>query len=251
MLNVERLFRLFFGALMSFVLCLPVSLSASAEVLVIGSNVSGFKVGSLLSDLQVVTVGKGQTLRLMLPSGRTKVIKGPAKAEVAELTKNQTRNEKIWNMVLASLKAKGGSSSSRIGAVRGMVAAPKPNATPAAFSLKQVPLGGGGTVCIAKGDGVSVSRLGDGLEAGDVTLFNAKAGTKGKVTFAAGESEVAWPANLPLADGHYAIIAAGQPMQQVQVRVLEAEPAEDALLSVLAERGCTKQTSLYLATLEK
>ncbi|MEO1206774.1 MAG: hypothetical protein AAFV45_10615 [Pseudomonadota bacterium] len=220
-----------------------------AEALVIGSNVSGVKVGTLLSKAQVVKVGDGQTLRLMLPSGRTKVIKGPASAEVAVLTRNQTRNEKIWKTVLASLKTKGGSSSDRIGAVRGMSVAPKPVAKVATLSFNAVPLNDGGTVCVVQGGDVALVRRGSGT-AGDVTVFNAKAGTKAKVSFAAGQARVAWPDDLPLVDGHYAIIAAGAPMRQVSLRVLDGVPGDESMLSDLAERGCVAQTAQYLATLK-
>lgn len=229
----------------AFAIATGVAAPAQAEAIVIGSNISGVSIGMVLDDAKVVDVGAGQTLRLMLPSGRTKVVKGPAKAAVLDLTRNQTRNEKVWAKVLASLSGKSGSDSSRIGAVRGMAAAPVPNAVPAVFSLTTVPTKSTGTVCVRSDFATQLQRSGSG-KAASVTVFHMGSGKKAKASFKADAVVADWPEGLPRENGVYAILADGQPMRQLMLHILNPAPADDAVLPALVAADCDGQVMLYL-----
>jgi len=229
---------------------LATSVAVRAEALVIGSNLPVVRVGTLLDASVVVEVKAGQTLRLMLPSGRSKVIKGPEKAAIGELTRNQTRNEKIWNKVLAMVSPKNEKpSSGQIGAVRGLAAPPaktKVNAAVQAFSLGDVLIAGGKSCVLAGGD-VAIRRD-DAAAAESITLVDLADGVKAKVSFDAGVARVAWPKEVPLRTTSYALLSPGAAIRQLPVHLLEAEPATEEMIGVLLEAGCERQAGLLLST---
>lgn len=235
------------GALIAMALILPAK-AAFAEALVVGSNLPAIKVGTVLSNAQAIEVKSGQTLRLMLPSGRTKVVRGPAKADVAALTKNLTRNEKVWNTVLAALKGRSGSDSSRIGAVRGM-AVPPTSATarrPYATDEVVIDAASGGTVCVAAGKPIRLMRTRSNSPT-VYTLLQVTTGKKAVVKFAEGETAASWPADIKLENGGYAVLAPGTPMRQIQIKQLAENLQAEQTVSVLAEAGCQAQLQAYLA----
>ncbi len=226
---------------------------AHAELMVLSSSAPSVKSGVVLGDAATLDIPAGAKVRVMLPSGRTQEIKGPAKPKVADISKGEARNEGLWNDVVNVISRQKSASESVVGAVRS--AAPPSgtrgyNATPPApkpsFSWRMVPIDPGGDVCIEKGAALELLRTRPGKPL-SVAIVNRQDQKRGEATFAVGSVTAAWPASVGSEVGIYQISFPDGPARTIRLRPIAPLPAADETLRVLHGQRCLAQVEAWLA----
>ncbi|MEO1265395.1 MAG: hypothetical protein AAFV26_06795, partial [Pseudomonadota bacterium] len=180
-----------------------------------------------------------------LPSGATKTVSGPFDKPVSALIKGQSRNAALLTLVSNYIKT-GGTSSDRTAATRGLTV----GATAASgFSLTAVPVTARGPYCVVKGKPLKLSRSKGGQKL-TVTIVDMTAAKRGQATFGAKATTADWPSDVTAGDARYAIVAKGQPMRQVTLKLIDAPPSDDEILPALFANKCEAQLKGYLDALK-
>lgn len=238
-----------------FVLVHPFA-SAQAEVIVIGSSTSAFKSGTVLDDKSQFDVPAGTRVRVMLPSGRTKEIEGPAKVKVASLTEGEQRNEGLWNDVKKLVTTQKSASESQVGAVRSVApkppgstdtraAKPSPPPTPVQFSWRHVPFERDGDVCVEKGAALELLRAAPGRPI-EVNVVNMQSNARAPASFAVGSATTAWPAPVGTEVGRYTVVMPDGAKHDIRLRPITPLPAADDTLRLLHSQRCLVQVEAWL-----
>lgn len=244
------------AALTSALLALCLSTGwAYADVIVIGSSEAAWTPGTVLKDNGVIEVAKGGRVRVMLASGRTQEIKGPAKVAVASLGSGEKVNESLWNDVKKLVAAQRKADESVIGAVRSM--APKNDGAVAAadagakgaplFSWRRVPIDKGGDVCIEKGADLEIARAKGGPPLA-VTIVDMHARKRAEVDFPVGAVAASWPRELRSDVGIYMVVMPEGELREIRLRPIAPLPTADDTLRVLYGQRCLEQVSTWLSS---
>lgn len=100
------------------VLSLPYPLKA--DITVLASTVPALEKGMELDDDESITVPPGKTVRLLLPDGRTRTIKGPFSGQVWDSETEQSVAPSLSRQIrsTASGIAKGGATQSGTGTIQ-------------------------------------------------------------------------------------------------------------------------------------
>lgn len=228
--------------------------AARAELIVLSSSTAQVKSGAVLPDSASLDVPAGARVRVMLPSGRTQEIKGPAKSKVADISKGEARNEGLWNDVVNVISRQKKADESVVGAVRSVappsgtrgVAAPAPAPAKSGFSWRIVPLDPGGDVCVEKGVALELLRTKPGKPL-SVVIVNRQDQRRGEATFAVGSATAKWPASAGTDVGMYAISFPDGPPRTIRLRPIAPLPAADETLRVLHGQRCLAQIEAWLA----
>jgi hypothetical protein len=226
------------------------SAPAASEILVLQSAVAGLKPGEEIKDGTRISVPSGQSVVVMLPSGKTRTLRGPFAATAGELSKGEVRDDAIWKQVGEMLRT-GGTSEKSVGATRGIAAArpaaPAPAAAPPAqpFSWRNVPIDAEGDVCVEKGVGLALVR-GSAASPLRLTLVDVAASQRAEVAFAAGAAQMPWPSTVPIKVGAFALLVPERPMRQVRLRILDPLPDAESTLRVLSQQRCQRQAESWL-----
>ena len=80
------------------VICLLTASSASADILILDSNVPRIKRGATLSDGDRLRVPAGKSVMIMRPSGETQEVTGPYDRLVRDIAAGETISETFRNM---------------------------------------------------------------------------------------------------------------------------------------------------------
>lgn len=238
---------------------------AHADVIVVSSNASSIKAGSVLGNDKTLDVPSGARVRIMMPSGRTQELKGPAKVKVAELGRGEAINESLWNDVKRLVSNQKQATESTIGAVRSM--APKsatdksgddqgagspralknvPEPVPApSFSWRRVPIDAGGDVCVEKGAALELLRGAPGRPLA-ISIVNMQSKKRAAAEFAVGSATAAWPADIGSEVGLYAVVMPDGVKRDIRLRPIAPLPEADETLRVLHGQRCLLQVEAWL-----
>jgi hypothetical protein len=141
---------------------------ALSQVLILSSDAGtdALKANKELGENDRLKIPAGKTVRIMLPSGTTTVIQGPADRPVRELVSGQMRLEPLWQRVKGYLA---GRDSEKPAAARGLATGARglplaergPLAVSALLSWNVVPIPANseGAICVLNGSSLSFARL--------------------------------------------------------------------------------------------
>lgn len=218
------------------------TLQAQGQVYVLESTATNMKVGTAFAMTDRITVPAGASVRVVMPSGKTQMIKGPYSGVAAELAKGQKTNDGVvaW---IKNLVQTGGSSEKTPGATRSARAPEQP----AGFSWTAIPVTADSTICVEKGAKLQLRRM-PSPSADRITVVDLATSERGEAVFAAGSDTAQWPAGVtPKPDGDYTLLAPeNRPRRQLSLRVLDSLPSEDDILAELAARECKYQFDAWV-----
>ena len=223
--------------------------TARADIVIIGSNVPALAIGTVLADAQTLEVPDGTSVRIMSPSGRTQVFKGPLKKSVSEVADQGPADTALWNTVTArnaTLNVR--AERPRTGATRGMTAAAPAPAAAYKFSWQQVPVFADGDICVEKGASLLLVRASPGKQE-RVAVVDMLGGKRSEVMFADGRTQAPWPGDLEARVGGFAFQAEGQPARQIKLRLITPLPSAEDAVRVLSGQRCDIQRNALLDAL--
>ena len=227
-----------------------VSVAARADIVIIGSNSPALAIGMVLSDVQTLEVPDGSSVRVMSPSGRTQVFKGPLKKSVKEVADKGPADATLWKTVTARNAALSvNAERPRTGATRGMTAAAPSPAAAYKFSWQQVPVFADGDICVEKGATLLLVRAGPGKQE-RVAVVDMLGGKRSEVMFADGRTQAPWPSDLEARVGGFAFQAEGQPARQIKLRLIAPLPSAEDAVRVLNGQRCDIQRNALLDALK-
>jgi len=219
---------------------------ARAEIIVLQSDVDGLAGGSLLASDVVLDIPDGRTIKVILPSGATKTVKGPFAGRAGALTGGISEKSGLWS-TLKELVRGGADQRKTVGAVRSL--APNAEASaPGRFSWTVVPVQARGTVCVeADSDAIELSRP-HGLQTARAIVIDSKTNLRAEIRWTGNNDTTAWPDEFePRDGGSYVILMAKQPFRLIKiVEIPKPLPGEDELLGVLYEAKCMHQLRAWL-----
>jgi hypothetical protein len=232
-------------ALAAVLLAASASLSSlRADLYVLESTDAGIKPGTRFTPGESITIPAGGQIRAVLPSGKTRTIKGPYTGTVADLTKGQTTNEGVMVWIRNILQT-GGASEATPGATRSIArpAQPKPTTV---FSWDSIPVTVNGDVCVEKGAKLQLIRA-PSSRVERATVVDVSSTARGEVQWQPGSERVVWPQGVEVRpDGTYYLQEPDRPRRQITLRVLDSLPGEDEILSELQKRGCKYQFEAWV-----
>lgn len=216
---------------------------AMADILIVSSTAPELKPGMQIADSARLEVPAGAKVRVLLPSGATLAINGPASRAVKDVTKGEPLVESVWAKA-RELFETGGVDQSRPGATRG-AAVSGPGETPV-FAWNVIAAAANGTVCVERGAPLKVARP-DGGRAAEITLIDTAGNARAKLTWPEGASEAVWPASLsPRADTVYQVITTGQPVRSLRLRLIDkSDTGEERALRTLIDNDCRQQARAW------
>jgi hypothetical protein len=216
---------------------------AQGQIYVLESTATTVKVGTAYAMGDRITIPAGGSVRVMMPSGKTQMIKGPYSGVAADLAKGQKPNDGVVAWIKTLIQT-GGSHERTPGATR---SARAPEQQPVAFSWTAIPVTANSTICVEKGAKLQLRRAPSPNE-DRVTVVDLVTTERGEATFAAGSETAPWPAGVtPKPDGDYEILAPeNRPRRQLTLRVLDRLPGEDDILPELAARECKYQFDAWV-----
>lgn len=223
-----------------------VAVTAAAEVIVLQSDVEGIASGALLTDDKVVKIPNGRMLKVILPSGASKTIKGPFEGKASALASGAGGNPSLWD-TLKKLAEGGKEERETIGAVRSLGTNDE-DEEPARFSWDVISADAKGTVCIAAGaKDIKIARP-PGSKANRAIVIDARKNTRAEVRWADGKRTTVWPDSIALHDGGiYVVLMAKQPFRQLQIKTLTPPlPSADRLLADLFKAQCLHQMQTWI-----
>ena len=198
-----------------------------------GPSARTYPAGKSLAAGSRIVLVAGDTLTL-LDSRGTRTLRGPVTTS-AEAAAART------SASFASLVATQNRRRARTGAIRGSGDAAKPS------NLWDIDVTAPGTVCVVDPAAVQLWRP-DMQKAAKLTVTPESGAVVG-VSFPAGRNVMAWPANLPIAEGRGYVLSGGGLAQPVRVRfaMLERPPSDPAsTYAALDAKGCEVQKQLLL-----
>lgn len=208
---------------------LLVSTTAAAAVLVVrssGPSASAYPPGKALPDNHVLKLKASDTI-ILLDARGTRTLQGPGNFGVSA------------SSAPAAAAPTAGTSARRVrlGAVRGT----------GSRSVWQADLGHSGNVCVANPADLGLWRPDSSGEA--KAVLTDSSGKSAEVSFAAGQSNAAWPTALPAASGTtIAVTGLGAPTS-ITLRVLSPIPTGlEAMAQGLIRANCEAQLDVLIDT---
>jgi hypothetical protein len=213
--------------------------AAAADILVVSSSVPGLKPGTQLPDSAHLDVPAGAKVRVMLPSGATLSVNGPANRLVKDVTKGEPIVESVWSKAKELLET-GGVDQSRPGATRGAV--PRVPAPAPVTGWNVIPATANGSVCVERGSRLVLARPA-GSSQREGTIIDTAANTRASVTWLDGAAQADWPEALkPSAATVYQVTVQGQSMRQLRLKLLDKRDLDEAnALKSLLGNDCLQQ----------
>lgn len=219
----------------------------TADILIMSSDAPALKPGMQLADSAKLEVPAGAKVRVMLPTGATLQINGPASRQVKDITKGEPLVESVWAKA-KELVTTGGVDQSRPGATRGAPGSATSSAAGSGeFSWTVIPAAANGTVCVERGAKLAIARP---LQAKvtEVTIIDTAANARARIAWAEGAGTAGWPDALaPKAETVYQLVATAAPVRQLKLQLIDkALTGEDKALRALLDNGCQAQARAYL-----
>lgn len=222
---------------------------AVAEVIVIGASGSSLKVGTVLDDRAMIELPAGERVRVMLSSGRTQEIKGPAAIKVGTLGAGEKRNESLWNDVRRLVANQKTATESSIGAVRSVApkgnSVDKPRGSAPQFSWRRVSIDSDGDVCIEKSAPLEMLRAAPGRPM-SVVVVNMQSKKRASAEFGVGSATAAWPQDVGTDVGRYTVVLADGAKREIRLRPIDPLPAADETIRLLHSQRCLQQVEAWL-----
>lgn len=226
------------GAVLAFAL----SGAALAETLVvraIGPSAAAYPVGRPLTGADV-TLQAGDQLTI-LDGGATQTWQGPGRFTVGGASEKAAPGANF-----AALVSQRTTRIARTGAVRGT----RGDTPPRSPNLWYIDTGKKATVCIPDFRAAVLWRA-DMAPAATMTLTRAADGKTATVNWAAGQSGIVWPQDLPLAAGDVIRIArpGAEGFTEVTFKQVRAADTPQAMAVTLIEAGCMVQLDVLVSSL--
>lgn len=215
---------------------------ARADVLIVSSTSPALRPGTQIADTERLELAAGVKVRILLPSGATLSISGPASRLIKDVTKGEPIVETVWAK-MRELLTTGGVDESRPGATRS--ATPGGQVTPADLSWSVITANANGNVCVENGARIALTRPpGGGTR--EMTLVDTAANARAKIVWTDNTPLADWPATMsPSASTVYQALVPGQPPRQLRLRLVEkADTSEDTALRTLLVNDCRQQARL-------
>jgi len=233
-LNSRRLSRL------AFVAAIAVSASAAvANILVVrstGPSASAYPPGKALAPNARLTLRQGDSLVLLDGRG-TRTLRGPGSFTAGAAAQVGTRS---------ALTVNNGGRIGRVGASRTAEDAPR------SPSIWHVDATQSATVCVADPANVRLWRP-SATETVDLRIAPVAGGNARTVSWAAGQSTLAWPADLRVANnGEYRLTIPGVAVPtRLRFRVLPSAPTGlEAQAQAFIQNGCQAQLDVLIDTVQ-
>ena len=213
-----------------------------ADILIVSSNTPGLKPGMQLAENAQLEVPAGAKVRLLLPSGATLSVYGPASRPVKDVTKGEPIVESVWAKAKEML-ATGGVDQSRPGATRSIVVTPPP---PPTLAWNIVSASASGNVCVEKGARLMLVRPAGG-GAREATLTDKVTNASASIAWPDKVIQAEWPMALaPNAAATYQIATAGAAMREIRLRLIDKSELGDATaLRALLQNDCQQQARAW------
>jgi len=220
------------------------TIQARGEIIILESTAPGLKSGQVLADSARINIPAGKRAQLILPSGRTKTLKGPFSGDVSSLTRSEKSNAGLFKRVMDAVRKSGRDDTGfaavrRLGGSGGM--------SGSGPSWTSVPADKSGTYCLAKGAPPLIMRPRN-ISLKKLTLRNRDSNKAATITWNRGQKSVPWPpALLPADNSHYSFKLAGRAEKELTFRMMPRDELNDEnLLRALDQRGCQKQLAAWL-----
>lgn len=236
-----------------FLFCLAAALlggarSGAAQVLVLSSEVKGLEAGKELAESERLIIPARQSMRILLPSGATVLLRGPADKAVRELAAGQSRLDSLWQRVKDYFD---GGDSSLLTAGRGAPAGDLLD-----WRTIPIPSPEKGAICVLGGtEPVFVRDEQAKKDAGQIGENDMKFGFGDalpdkpmSVHWEKGGDRAVWPKGiLPLDGGRYFVVPDFAPAGVIELRVVDKASVEDGeALRTLWGSRCHAQVDAWL-----
>lgn len=214
--------------------------AASADILVVrstGPSAKSFPPGKSLPESGSITLKQNDSL-IVLDGRGTRTLRGPGTFSPGGPSAAAARSS------LSALTGTGQQRRARIGAVRSVAAIPR------SPSIWHVDIAKSSTICLADPAKVQLWRA-DAAQPATLTITRSGDPRPQTLQWAAGESTIAWPAAVPIAESaayQLSWAGAGVPTT-LKFRRLSARPAGlEEMASSLIQNGCEAQLDLLIDT---
>jgi hypothetical protein len=213
---------------------------SSAAVLVVrssGPSAKSFPAGKSLEDNARINL-KANDMLVVLDARGTRTLKGPGIFSPGGPAKA------AGAMSGLAAVATPGKGRARVGAVRSVGSGPvKPN-------IWQVDVSRSSNICVASPSSITLWRP-DPSKPVTLTVAGGKSSGSKQLAWAAGQSTLPWPSDLPISDGvDYRLSWDGAAAPtRLQFRTLAAKPtALEDIATTLIRNGCNAQLDLLIET---
>jgi hypothetical protein len=213
---------------------------SSAAVLVVrssGPSAKNFPAGKSIDDKAQISL-KANDMLVVLDARGTRTLKGPGTFTPGGPAKA------AGTMSSLSAVTGAGKGRARVGAVRSVGAGPaKPN-------IWQVDVSKSSNMCVTSPSNVTLWRQ-DASKPVTLTVAGGQPNGSKQLSWAAGQSTLAWPSDLPISDGaDYRLSWDGLSVPtKLQFRTLATKPvALDDIATTLIRNGCSAQLDLLIET---
>jgi hypothetical protein len=221
-------------------LALTLSASAIAAPLVVrsaGPSAKAYPAGKALADNAKITLKAGDTIVLLDGKG-TRTLSGPGtfSATATQVAAASTSS------TMAALVSGGGERRARIGAVRSVSGTDKSGKNP---SVWYVDLSRSSNMCVVDAANVTVWRQ-NADAAADVTVTRVADGATGSLKFSAGQSNIAWPKTVAVADGSQYKLSWDGAKAPTAVKFIVVKPETQDIQGMtqsLIKAGCQAQVN--------
>lgn len=223
---------------------LSITAPVAADILIVSSNTPGLQPGMQLADSAQLDVPAGAKVRLLLPSGATLSVYGPASRPVKDVTKGEPIVESVWAKAKEML-ATGGVDQSRPGATRSIVVTPPPTPT-AVWNI--ISASAKGNVCVEKGARLTLVRPAGSGGQREAMLVDTSSKASAAIVWPDKATQAEWPTALPPgAASTYQITSAGAAMREIRLRFLnKSELGDTTALRALLQNDCQQQARILM-----
>ncbi|SCW87555.1 hypothetical protein SAMN02927924_03571 [Sphingobium faniae] len=214
--------------------------TAWADTLVVratGPSAGAYRPGSKLAEGGTIALKAGDMVTLLDAKG-TRTLRGPGSFGVTAPAGAAQGNGVMLSALLDTKRVR----RARTGAVRGNVD-DMPAAPPRRPNLWMVDIAQSGPFCVADPAAVRLWRA-DAAKPATVRISGG--GVDARATFAAGASEAAWPAALPVREGAAYRVSDGERSAEMRFTLLGDAAALDGVAEGLIAHQCTGQLDLLV-----
>jgi hypothetical protein len=223
---------------------------ATADIVILGSDVPALPSGKVLKDAEDLTVPAGGIVRFMTPSGRAELLTGPVSKRVGELSGVKgAADPELWSAVTARLSGDFESGSSEETTTRSM-AEPETSLSAYRFSWTDIPITATGDICVEKGATLRIVRTSDEKGASATLIDLQSGGRRAEIAFPAGVKSVPWPAEIAPRVGNFALQGDGSGARSFRLRLISPLPNAQEALRVLHGQRCELQRNALLDALK-
>jgi len=214
----------------------------AAELVVIASSNSGFKVGQVVDSSSDIKLADDVTLTLISESGKILALKGPRSGAVeveGSADKNGGLIPSIKN-ILGSEKTE----ASTLGVMRS-IGGPKLPSDPWAIIANKT-----GKYCVTLSKPVVLWRA-DAKKTRSLILLNLDNNHKVKTVWSSGQNTLYWPRLMPMVDGAtYRVDLAGESrLPKLTVALVPNQPTQAHAAVWMSQNGCEKQALRLLQSI--